>query len=153
MTAEDERAIGRVLYDYCDFVDANRPDDVVALFTPDAVFDFGFGRTFTGPAELRQLFGGLGRYSATSHHLTNVVIDVAGDRAGARSRVLAVHLMADDGAPLVLGGRYEDELARVGERWALARRTLRAAVEFDAADLTRPAAGAAPRWGPIPRGA
>jgi ketosteroid isomerase-like protein len=150
----DEAAITRVLYDYCDHVDANRTDAIVALFSDDAVFDFGYGRIFNGPAELSKLFRGLTTYEATSHDLSNVVIDFASpDVAHCRSHVYAFHRRADTGSVLHLWGRYTDLLIRrrdtdlASPGWVIRQRRLRAAAESG----TEPEAGFPARWEPIPR--
>jgi ketosteroid isomerase-like protein len=147
--AEDEAAITRLLYAYCDAVDANRTDEIIALFTADAVFDLGYGRVYTGQAELAELFSHLDVYRATSHDLSTVVIDFDDDdTARCRSHVYAFHLRADNGAPVHLWGRYTDVVVRVGGNWALARRQLRAASELGAS----PAPGRSGRWEPVQRG-
>jgi ketosteroid isomerase-like protein len=144
----DEAAITRLLCAYCDAVDANRADEIVALFTPDAVFDLGYGRVYTGPVELARLFGQLGFYRATSHDLSTVVIDFDDDdTARCRSHVYAFHLRADNGAPVYLWGRYNDVVVRAGGTWAIARRQLRAAAELGAP----PAPGRPGRWEPVVR--
>ena len=146
--AADEAAITRLLYAYCDAVDANRIDEIVALFTADAVFDLGYGRVYTGLAELARVFGQLGLYRATSHDLSTVVIEFDDDdTARCRSHVYAFHLSADDGAPVHLWGRYYDVVVRVGGTWAIARRQLRAAAELGAP----PAPGRPGRWEPAER--
>ena len=146
--ARDEAAITRLLYAYCDAVDANRTADIVGLFTADAVFDFGYGRLYTGPAELAGLFGQLDSYSATSHDLSAVVIEFDDDdTARCRSHVYAFHLRADTGAPVHLWGRYSDVVVRSGGTWAIARRQLRAAAELGAP----PAPGRPGRWEPVDR--
>ena len=139
----------RLLYDYCDAVDANATADIVMLFTADAVFDFGYGRIFTGTAELTQLFRGLDGYAATSHHLSNVVVDFVGpDTARCRSRVYAFHRAAGSGEPVQLWGRYADVVTRGPDgRWTIAQRRLRAAAEMGAP----PEFGRPGRWEPIPR--
>lgn len=146
--AADEAAITRLLYAYCDAVDANRTDEIIALFTPDAIFDFGYGRVYAGPSELTRLFGQLDFYRATSHDLSTVLIDFEDDdTARCRSHVYAVHLRADNGAPVHLWGRYFDVVVRVGEKWAIARRQLRAAAELGAP----PVRGRPGRWEPAER--
>lgn len=146
--AADEAAITRLLYAYCDAVDGNRTDEIVALFTVDAVFDLGYDRVYTGPAELARLFGQLSFYRATSHDLSTVVIDFDDDdTARCRSHVYAFHLRADDGAPVHLWGRYCDVVVRDGGTWAIARRQLRAAAELGAP----PAPGRPGRWEPMER--
>jgi ketosteroid isomerase-like protein len=146
-----EAAIARVLYAYCDAVDANHTEQIVAIFADDAVFDFGFGRIFTGREELTRLFAQLHVYSATSHHLSNVVIDVPSgsdlDTATARSRVYAFHRVADTGQIAHLWGVYDDVLTRGDSGWVIARRQLRAAAELGA----DPAPNQSARWEPIPR--
>jgi ketosteroid isomerase-like protein len=152
---DDHSAITCLLYAYCDAVDANETEQIVALFADDAIFDFGFGRIFAGRSELRRLFAHLDAYSATSHHLSNVVIEVpAADRpaapptrATARSRVHAFHRRADDGRTVHLWGVYTDVLVRDGGDWLIAHRTLRAAAELGA----DPAPGRSGRWEPIER--
>jgi ketosteroid isomerase-like protein len=146
--AADEDAITRLLYAYCDAVDANRIDEIVALFTADAVFDLGYGRVYTGLPELARVFGQLGLYRATSHDLSTVVIEFDDDdTARCRSHVYAFHLRADDGAPVHLWGRYYDVVVRAGGTWAIARRKLRAAAELGAP----PAPGRPGRWEPAER--
>jgi ketosteroid isomerase-like protein len=146
--AADERAITRLLYAYCDAVDANRTEDIVALFTDDAVFDLGYGRVHTGSAALTSMFGGLDFYQATSHDLSTVVIDFDDDdTARCRSHVYAFHLRADNGEPVRLWGRYSDVVVRAGADWRIARRRLRAAAELGAP----PAQGRPGRWEPMER--
>ena len=144
----DEAAITRLLYAYCDAVDANRTEEIVALFTPDAVFDLGYGRVYTGPAELARLFSQLDFYRATSHDLSTLVIDFDDDdTARCRSHVYAFHLRTDGGAPVHLWGRYTDVVVRAGGTWAIAGRQLRAAAELGAP----PARGRPGRWEPAER--
>lgn len=144
----DEAAITRLLYAYCDAVDGLRTDEIVALFTADAVFDLGYGRIYTGRAELTGLFSHLDVYRATSHDLSTVVIDFDDDdTARCRSHVYAFHLLADTGAPVQLWGRYSDVVVRADGTWAIARRQLRAAAERGAP----PTPGWPGRWEPVPR--
>ena len=146
--ADDERAITRLLYAYCDAVDSNRSEDIVALFTPDAVFDLGYGRVYTGSDDLMRMFAALDFYRATSHDLSTVVIDFDGDdTARCRSHVYAFHLRADGGEPVHLWGRYTDTVVRSGGGWLISRRALRAAAELGAP----PAAGRPGRWAPTQR--
>jgi ketosteroid isomerase-like protein len=144
----DERAITRLLYAYCDAVDSNRTEDIVALFATDAVFDLGYGRVHSGHAELATMFASLDFYSATSHDLSMVQIDFVDElTANCRSHVYAFHVRADTGAPVHLWGRYTDVVRSSGDGWVIARRQLRAAAELGAP----PARGRPGRWEPTPR--
>lgn len=127
---DDRAAIGDLLLDYCEAVDAADADAVASLFTEDAVMDYGFGRLFQGRAAVRSLIADrVGTYRATSHHLSNVRIGpgAAAGTARARSYVHAWHERADGSQPEIFG-RYLDELVLEADgRWRIARRTLRAA--------------------------
>jgi ketosteroid isomerase-like protein len=126
--ATDRSEIERTLYSYCDLVDRALVDEVAELFTSDAVIDYGYDRLIVGRENIRALFRDrLSRYQATSHHASNVTIDLVGDeRAVASSAVYAWHRLPDGGTAEVWG-RYHDDLVRDGDRWRLASRRIRAA--------------------------
>ena len=125
------RAIERVLVEYCRLVDENRPTDIVELFDPDAIFDYGLDRVFRGRDQLLGLFrDGLARHEATSHHLSNIVVDVGptADVATASATIYAWHRRRD-GVEIQLWGRYTDHLGRAGvdAPWRFTSRSLRVA--------------------------
>jgi len=124
-----ERAVANLLADYCDRIDRYDVDGLVALFTPDGTYDFGFGRLYTGPEQLRTLFRRVEVYRATSHHVSNVHLAVEGDRATVRSALYAYHVRAADASEVHVWGQYADELRRVDDRWLIRRRALRVAHE------------------------
>lgn len=133
----DEAAVTRVLYRYCDLVDANRQADIVALFTPEATFDYGHGQVYTGQEALRGLFSNLDRNDATSHHLSNVTITFDdADTARSHSYLYAYHRRRGTDHLVHLWGRYDDVLVRRehpgpgGELWAIAARALTGAAEL-----------------------
>lgn len=128
---DDRAAIEDVLYAYADLVDRARLDELMELFTEDAVLDYGHGRVFTGRETMRGLFADrlLATYRATSHHISNVRIEVDGDRAQAACHVYAWHERADDGATPQVWGRYLDDLVRTENGWRIGRRVIRAAGE------------------------
>lgn len=117
----DDLAIRRVLAEYCHLVDDGRFDDLVELFTPDATFTFGAVGA-TGRAELRAWFAETQTPRLRGKHLTtNVVAEVAGDTAEARSDFAFLGFRAGRLVP-VFAGRYTDRLVRSGDRWLIARR-------------------------------
>ena len=122
-------AVERVLSEYCYAVDAREVEAAVALFDERCEFDWGFGRVARGHAGIRQLLESLSRWDATSHHLANVIVEIDGDTAQARSYVHAWHRVAGTGAVEQLWGQYHDELTWSAGGWRFARRRLRAAGE------------------------
>lgn len=126
----DERAITRTLYDYAHHVDRLDVDAVLSCFTPDAEFDFGFGRIFTGQDGLRALYTRLDMYRVTSHHVSNVCIDVDGDTARVRSVLYALHIRRTDDSLIHAFGQYVDEFARTDGRWLIQGRVFRASAEL-----------------------
>jgi ketosteroid isomerase-like protein len=144
----DEADVTRVLYDYCDLVDANRQADVLDLFTDDAVYDHGHDRVFRGRAGLADLFRALDDNVATSHHLTNVRVRFShDDEAHAHSYLYAYHRRRASGDVVHLWGRYADTLVRAGGSWRLRSRALLAAAEQGVA----PDSGRATRYQLIDR--
>jgi ketosteroid isomerase-like protein len=126
----DVADVTRLLYDYCEYVDANRQADVLDLFTDDALYDHGHGRVFRGRAELAELFRALDANDATSHHLSNVSVSFTAEGAAlCRSYVYAYHRRRESGAEVHLWGRYVDTLVRVGLSWRIRSRSLLAAAE------------------------
>ena len=125
----DERAIMRLLAEYCHLVDDARYDDLAELFTVDGHFSFG-RLTATGRPDLRAWFERNQPPELRGKHLTaNTVIDVDGDDARAVSDFVFLGFADGRLAPL-LTGRYRDELRRVDGRWLIRSR--------DAAALERP---------------
>jgi hypothetical protein len=136
---EHERAIHRILFQYCDSLDYSRRDEVVAYFAPDAVIEVvqdnavlaagtahKGGVTHRGHQQIRSFYdmvlaGNPDHKSVSSHHfVTNIRIDWDGEVALVDS--LFVIVMADPenlgpfimtGATSVAGyGRYVDRLMR-----------------------------------------
>ncbi|MGI5508455.1 nuclear transport factor 2 family protein [Streptomyces sp. CA-106131] len=150
MSAEVERAVRRSLADYCDHVDRYDVPGILALFAPDGWYDLGFGRVFRGPVELRALFSRVEVYRATSHHVSNIVVDVdpAGDAAISRAALYAYHVRREDDSEAHVWGQYHDRFVRAGDRWLVQSRTLRMAAERG----TRPEGGRVTLYEPLPRG-
>lgn len=127
-TETERHDIERLLFAYCDLVDRAHVDELAELFTDDAVIDYGYRRLIAGRDQIRALFHDrLGRYRGTSHHASNVTIELVDDSSGtAASAVYAWHRLPN-GDTAEVWGRYDDEVVRDGSSWRLARRTIRAA--------------------------
>ncbi len=125
---EDELAIRRIIVDYATTLDAHDFAGYAALFAREGTWRNG-NTVRTGAAEIQQMLLGLygptpaGYVNAESYHLvSNLAVDVDGDRATARSRHLLV-LRGPDGHPQpTLAGLYEDEFVREDGKWKILRR-------------------------------
>ena len=96
-------------------------------FTPDAYVDY----TSTGgskgvyPEVRRWLEKALAPFPMTVHYISNSTVELAGDRARARTYVInPMGFPKPDGSLHIftVGGYYQDELVRTAEGWRIARR-------------------------------
>jgi hypothetical protein len=126
MSAADRVAITDGLHHYCYWVDRNRPDRQVEIFTTDCQVVFRKDRVIVGPDKVEKILqAGLEKYAATHHHLSNITIDFDGDAAAVRSYVYAWHRHVDpDAADMHLYGEYHDTWRRTPDGWRCAARTL-----------------------------
>lgn len=124
--AEDRQAIADGLHHYCFWVDRNRPDRQVEIFTDDCQVYFRADRPIEGREAVRQVVvAGLAKYAATHHHLSNIMIDLDGDSAAVTSYVYAWHTHTDPGEEdFHLYGEYHDVWRRTDGGWRCAKRSL-----------------------------
>ena len=116
----DKQAITEMLHRYCYAMDANDRQLGYEVWHADGtahyegMFD-GLGRDFVD-------FGQSGHEAAfgrTSHQLTNILIEVAGDQATSRSCVTAAGLIANSDSIYVIRGRYHDQWSRRDGVWRI----------------------------------
>jgi uncharacterized protein (TIGR02246 family) len=114
---DDKNAIREVLATYCFHLDADRFDEMAALFTEDGTWDTAFGKG-TGRAgivaQARSIATGprLGR----AHLTTNIVIQLDGDTATVQSN-WAVVTNSDAGPKIGSAGAYADQMVKQNGRW------------------------------------
>ena len=125
----DEQEIQRAFAQYCHRCDDGDFAALLDLFAADAELVYG-ERTCRGRAQVLAFFEELqGKPAQRGKHMTsNVIIEVAGDRASVLSDFLFVRF-ADGALSPVFTGRYRDRFARVAGRWCIARREI---VQLDA---------------------
>jgi ketosteroid isomerase-like protein len=119
----DERAIERLMADYCDRIDANDPAGAASCFANDGIGHY-WGE-FRGPSAIAErLVEILDEFTATSHHLSNIRIEFGDDpdRATAQSYVYAFHRRRADASSFHYWGRWVDELVRTRHGWRFHRR-------------------------------
>ena len=134
----DLRAIEQLMVRYADRIDANDPEGAAACFAEDGIGNY-WGK-FKGRKEISaRLSKILDSFATTSHHLSNVSIQLDGDRATAMSYVYAFHRMADTNDPMHYWGRWVDRLVRTKEGWRFAEREVVGigSIEPDGAGRTR----------------
>jgi 3-phenylpropionate/cinnamic acid dioxygenase small subunit len=130
-TFADWHAIHTLLMTYAEHVDAGRFADVAAMFehaTYRVARSDADVSSFEGTEQVQAFCEQTRLYPdgtpRTNHVITNVVIDVDGDRA--HSRCYATVFQQTDALPLqpIASGRYVDRFARVGDEWQFADRLI-----------------------------
>ena len=131
-TFADWHAINTLLMTYAELVDSARFAEVGAMFE-HATYRIEHGDStrvsnYEGSAEVQAFCEQTRLYAdgtpRTKHVVTNVVIDVDGDRADARSYVTV--FQQTDVLPLqpIASGRYTDRFERVDGAWRFADRLI-----------------------------
>ena len=123
--AEAKLAITEVLYRYCRALDRMDRDLADTIWHPGGTADYG--PTFQGPAAglLDAMWAGHAKLLGHSHQVTNVLIEVDGDRAASEAYVTGTLWdLTETGAlsQLVAVGRYLDRWSRRDGRWAIDHR-------------------------------
>jgi hypothetical protein len=125
----DSEEIGRLIYDYAFHLDMNHPEELAELFVDDCEVIYGPDFGAEGIEAYRKTLDGIGDFfEATSHHVSNIVVDfVTEDEATVRSVLYAWHRYKRDRPDSHVWGQYHDVVVRVDGQWRFKRRELRAA--------------------------
>lgn len=123
----DRRRIEDALLRYCRGIDRCDADLIRSAYHDDATDDHGVFRGTAAEFAAWAVAGLASVPQSTTHVLTNVLVEVAGDDARSECRFVGTHV--EDGADGVrltqFHGRYLDVFAYRGGRWAIAdRRTV-----------------------------
>lgn len=121
--------IRQLIYDYAFHLDMNHPQQLADLFVDDCEVVYGPGFGAQGKDAYLKTLEGIGEFfTATSHHVSNVVVEFEGDdRATARSALYAFHRYTRDRPDGHVWGQYHDDFVKVDGRWLFKRRELRGA--------------------------
>lgn len=127
----DRHEIEQLIYAYCFHFDQNEPEAVAALFTDDAVVDYGpeFPNIVGAASIAEAIATGLEeRFAATSHHVSNIQLAFDGpDRATGLTYLYAWHRYRDGSPDGELWGRYHHRFERTDAGWRIAELRLTAA--------------------------
>ena len=128
---EAERAITALIHTYCRAVDRIDAELGKSIWNPDATADYGDIYQGPGIGVIDLICAQHRRATATSHRVSNILIELHGDTAASETYVSAsVRLERSDGLQEIgVTGRYLDRWSRHGGRWGLDHR--RFVLDFD----------------------
>jgi 3-phenylpropionate/cinnamic acid dioxygenase small subunit len=128
LSAQDERAISAVLIAYATGIDQRDWPLFHSLFTFDCEIDYGgFGKWHGATAITEYMKQAHADIGPTLHRISNIEIHSANGGVLARSYVDALLTPMNVGGPTHRGiGYYEDQFARTGSGWQIARRQFHA---------------------------
>jgi hypothetical protein len=135
----DRLAITDKIYRYCRSVDRLDVALGYSVFHPDSYADFSIYRG-SGRGWIDFICEEHRKFLHHSHQVTNIVIDLDGDRAGSESYVTAT-LRAADGDRIMqrqFWARYVDAWSKRDGRWAIDSREC--VIDFDALSEAAPIA-------------
>lgn len=122
----DRALIEDLLYEYCDAFDAADRDRTVSLFTPDCVLEEGGQSPVEGRDALdAYVVEQFRAVRATSHHCSNVQVELTDEAAASVSSYLLVWQASADGRQHRRFLRCRDDVTRVGDTWLIKRRQVR----------------------------
>lgn len=124
---DDAAQITTLIHTYAERIDAGDLDGVAALFADATWRSPGRAEPLRGAAEVRRAYDGVILYDgipSTKHVVTNVVVEVTGDTATARSYFTVFQARPDLPLQPIIAGRYHDAFARVGGVWRFADRLI-----------------------------
>ena len=96
------------------------------MFAPDATADLRGVHCDDQDAIIARISGGVGRLDATQHLVANHQVRVDGDTATHRCHLQSQHVKrgTPGGDNYLIGGIYDDRLARTPDGWRITYRTL-----------------------------
>lgn len=127
----DDRLIENLIYTYAELIDAGQLEAVAELFREAEVHapevggkpSVGFDAVLHTYRAATRIYPDTGT-PKTRHLTTNVIVEVEGEQARARSCYTV--LQATDELPLqaIIAGRYHDEFKKVDGQWRFSKRNM-----------------------------
>lgn len=130
---QDEQAIERIVHDYAFYLDMNQPEKMVELFVDDCEVSYAPNFGASGIEAYKQTLDGIGTFfTATSHHVSGVVIDWVSDaEANVRAIVLAIHRYTKERPDGIFYGQYHDVVVKQDGQWKFKSRILKTTMSTD----------------------
>ena len=121
---QDRQDVSDLLIRYATGIDRRDWDLFRTVFTPDCHLDYGEIGVWDGVEAVTE-FMDVAHAAAgyLMHRISNIVIDLQGDRATTRCYVDAWIMAADNNSGVNARGFYDDEIVRTDAGWRIARRT------------------------------
>jgi len=129
----EERAIERIIFDYAYYLDMNMPEKMAELFVDDCVVSYAPNFGAEGIENYKKTLDGIGTFfRATSHHVSNIIIDFVNDsEATVRAAVLAIHRYTKEKPDGILYGQYHDIVVKTDGKWKFKQRVLKTVMTTD----------------------
>lgn len=129
----EERSIERIVHDYAYFLDMNQPEKMAELFVDDCEVSYAPNFGATGIEAYKKTLDGIGTFfTATSHHVSGVVIDwVSATEVNVRAIVLAIHRYTKERPDGILYGQYHDVVVKQDGAWKFKTRILKSTMTTD----------------------
>ena len=115
----DKIEIHELLARYARGVDSKNWDIWKAVFTPDATIDYSSAGAVVGSRDevAAWLEQGLSSVPMTQHFISNIEVDLQGDRAHARAMFFNPMLLPGMSEQSYCGGYYHHDLVRTRDGW------------------------------------
>jgi len=127
---EDRVAIQELNGTYADGVVRADADTWATVWADDAYWNL-MGMEVNGKEAIVGMWkGAMGGLEAVSFHCVPCMIAVDGDKATSRVQTQEI-MLTKEGKTRVIGGLYEDELARRGGAWVFTSRKFRIVAEYN----------------------
>ncbi len=121
-TLADRLEIHDVLIRYSTALDTRDWKLLWSVFSDDAVLDYDEAPPASVAEFAERAQKGIGDLPATQHTVTNISVELDGDRARSRCYASAMHVRGEERATYLLGGVYLDELVRTPDGWRISHR-------------------------------
>lgn len=125
-TVADRQAITELIYRYCRAVDRIDPELGYSIWNDGAVADYGAIYQGSGRGVIDLICAQHQHLLCHSHQVSNILIELDGDRAGSEAYVTAnLRLQAGDQLKQIsIWARYIDQWSRHDGRWGIDKRVV-----------------------------